>query len=83
MFQVESFRLSNLKHATFNFKILIVMKRVLSIAILIVVSWFAQAHEFWLHPNKFVYEIGEKAEVRLLVGESFTGGAWDLTGHKI
>ena len=47
------------------------------------VSWFAQAHEFWLHPNKFVYEIGEKAEVRLLVGESFTGEAWDLTRHKI
>jgi uncharacterized GH25 family protein len=59
------------------------MKQIFCISCLLIVSWLAQAHEFWLQPNKFVDQIGEKAEIGLLVGEGIEGKAWDLTRHKI
>ncbi len=42
-----------------------------------------QAHEFWLWPQKFRYESGEKMLVDFMVGESFEGGFWDLSRHKV
>ncbi len=59
------------------------MKQTISVIILLLISWLAQAHEFWLEPQKFVFDIGEKIEVKLQVGEAFTGKAWDLTRHEI
>jgi uncharacterized GH25 family protein len=41
---------------------------------------FLLAHEFWLHPNKFIYEWGELVNIRLLVGENYEGENW--TGNK-
>lgn len=43
----------------------------------------AQAHEFWLRPQKFRYEAGEKMFVDFMVGENFGGEFWDLTRHKV
>lgn len=57
--------------------------RILFTTIILALSWLAQAHEFWLEPGKFVYNIGEKIEIKLKAGESFTGEAWDLSRHKI
>src|ERR1700741_1623269 len=39
-----------------------------------------QSHEFWLQPDKFIYEPGDDINLRLLVGENFEGENW--TGNK-
>jgi uncharacterized GH25 family protein len=43
----------------------------------------AQAHEFWLQPQKFFFQVGEKATIGLRVGEGFVGEPWDLTNNRI
>jgi len=47
------------------------------------VSFLAQAHEFWLQPTKYRYKIGEEVNVNFVVGESFIGEFWDLSKHKV
>lgn len=44
---------------------------------------FAHAHEFWLQPQKFRFNVGETLEVDFKVGENFEGGYWDLARHKV
>jgi len=43
----------------------------------------AQAHEFWLQPQKFFFQVGEKATIGLRVGENFAGEPWDLAKNKV
>jgi uncharacterized GH25 family protein len=38
-----------------------------------------QSHEFWLEPMKFKIKAGETLTVGYLVGENFTGQAWDVS----
>lgn len=38
------------------------------------------AHEFWLNPNKFVFQTGELINIKFLVGENFEGINW--SGNK-
>ncbi len=40
------------------------------------------AHEFWLLPKKFNYEVGEKMILDFMVGEGFEGSYWDMSKHK-
>lgn len=47
------------------------------------VATIAQAHEFWLQPKKYRYQLGEEMKVDFMVGEGFTGEFWDLTHHKV
>jgi len=42
----------------------------------------ATAHEFWLAPQKFSYQAGEKFYLRWQVGENFTGENWGGTKDK-
>lgn len=42
-----------------------------------------QAHEFWMLPNKFRFEVGEKMILDFRVGEGFEGDHWDLNKHKV
>ena len=60
------------------------MKKRLLLTILVgVFISLAQAHEFWLLPKKFIYQIGEEMKVDFMVGENFTGEFWDLNRHKV
>jgi uncharacterized GH25 family protein len=54
-------------------------KFILFIAGLLTFS-FLLAHEFWLHPNKFIYDWGEPINIRLMVGENYEGENW--TGSR-
>jgi uncharacterized GH25 family protein len=58
-------------------------KKVASILICFSLRTLAQAHEFWLHPAKFILAPGERIDVRFMVGENFIGEPWDLTKHRI
>ena len=42
-----------------------------------------QAHEFWLHSEKFFFKPGEHLLVNFKVGENFMGEPWDLKTHRI
>lgn len=59
------------------------MKRIFTISILCLAAVLLQAHEFWLQPKKYRYNIGEEIKIDLMVGESFTGEYWDMNRHKV
>jgi uncharacterized GH25 family protein len=59
------------------------MKRFLTIVFVATGFLLAQAHEFWLQPNKFRYRVGETATIDFLVGENFTGEFWNLDRHRV
>jgi uncharacterized GH25 family protein len=59
------------------------IKRIISVALILLLLGVAQAHEFWLLPKKFKYESGEKMTLDFVVGENFEGEYWDLTKHKV
>ena len=59
------------------------MKKGIVLILLIVIGLIAQAHEFWLQPKKYRYQVGEQMSVDFMVGESFTGEFWDLKRHKV
>ncbi len=58
-------------------------KRFLALLILSGLSFAIQAHEFWLQPLKFNYQLNDEATINFMVGENFTGEQWDLTKHKV
>jgi uncharacterized GH25 family protein len=41
------------------------------------------SHEFWLHPEKYIYARGEKINVRFFVGENFEGENWHGNNQRI
>ncbi len=41
------------------------------------------AHEFWLQPEKFMYQPGESINVRFWVGEDFDGSNWSGNHDKV
>jgi uncharacterized GH25 family protein len=43
----------------------------------------AHAHEFWLQADKFFVKVGERLNVKFMVGENFMGESWDLSKHRI
>ena len=51
------------------------MKKIAALFIFFTASQLL-AHEFWLHPNKFIYRRGETINVRFFVGEEFNGENW-------
>ena len=58
------------------------MKKIITLFFVISVS-IVSAHEFWLQPNKFMFSKGEKANIRFLVGENFTGENWSGNSAKL
>ncbi len=56
------------------------MKKMIALAVFFITANFLSAHEFWLQPNKFIYQQGENVNTRFLVGENFTGENW--TGNR-
>ena len=55
------------------------MKKLLLLPSLLLLMFLLQSHEFWLEPMKFKIKAGEKISVSYLVGENFTGQAWDVS----
>lgn len=60
------------------------MKKFLLILILFLSSsLFLTAHEFWLHPNKFIFKTGDLINVQFLVGENYEGENWSGNNKSI
>jgi uncharacterized GH25 family protein len=59
------------------------MKRALVIFVFVVGFVMVQAHEFWLQPTKYRYQVGEVATIDFMVGENFTGEFWNLERHQV
>ena len=58
-------------------------KKIISTLILLAWITLAEAHEFWLQPEKFFFKPGEKLHVRFMMGENFMGEPWDLKKNHI
>lgn len=58
-------------------------KTSIGLVLLLFISFFTFAHEFWLEPQKFLLAIGEKINFRVFVGENFTGEEVDFTKFKV
>ena len=56
------------------------MRNVILATTMILLQLYATAHEFWLAPQQFSYQAGEKIFLRWQVGEGFTGQNW--SGNK-
>jgi uncharacterized GH25 family protein len=52
-----------------------IKKSVLAITFFIV-AWPILGHEFWLQPERFIYQRGENINIRFWVGENFEGENW-------
>ena len=59
------------------------MKKVLSLSLLLFFSFLLSAHEFWLEPERFIYEPGDAINIRFLVGENFEGENWKGNRSKV
>ena len=59
------------------------MKRGVALLLVFAFIGLAQAHEFWMLPNKFRFEVGEKMILDFRVGEGFEGNHWDLNKHNV
>lgn len=59
------------------------VKRMVALMVVLTFSLLTKAHEFWMRPQKFRFEVGEEMKVDLMVGENFEGEFWDLLKHKV
>src|SRR6478752_4772422 len=59
------------------------LKKTVTILMVLLATLAVQSHEFWLQPKKFKYALNEEMNVAFLVGENFDGEEWDLKKHKI
>ena len=50
---------------------------------MIILAVRLMAHEFWLQPSKFIYKMGDVANIKFNVGENFTGDNWVGNHDKI
>jgi uncharacterized GH25 family protein len=59
------------------------MKRILFSFLLISLFTVLSSHEFWLQPEKFIYDQGECVNIRFNVGENFEGENWSGDRNKV
>ncbi|HYF31422.1 MAG TPA: DUF4198 domain-containing protein [Chitinophagaceae bacterium] len=52
------------------------MKKPLLLSFLLLFTALLSGHEFWLHPDKFIYRTGEQVNIQFLVGENYVGEHW-------
>ena len=55
----------------------------ITLGLLLITSFFVIAHEFWLEPQKFLLQIGEKLNLKVFVGEGFIGEDIDFSRFTI
>ena len=58
------------------------MKKFITVTIVLLTTLFTNAHEFWLQPKKYRYQINEEMKIDFMVGENFSGEFWDLHRYK-
>jgi uncharacterized GH25 family protein len=51
--------------------------------LLFCISALLSAHEFWLQPEKFIYQRSEPINIKFNVGENFTGENWSGDTSKV
>jgi uncharacterized GH25 family protein len=59
------------------------LKRIITLLLVLVATQITQSHEFWLQPKKFRYALSEEMNVAFQVGENFEGEPWDLKKNRI
>lgn len=52
------------------------MKKLLAAICLLLLLSVAMAHEFWLQPDRYLYQPGDPIHIRFQVGENFEGDNW-------
>jgi uncharacterized GH25 family protein len=60
-----------------------IMKKVPLSLLLVILFTILCSHEFWLLPDKFIYDRGEEINVSFLVGENFEGENWTGDSSRI
>lgn len=58
------------------------MKKFLLVIMVLLPAGLLTAHEFWIQPDRFMYEAGETINLRFWVGENFEGGNWKGNGQS-
>lgn len=53
------------------------MKKKITFFLLIFMVVHVSGHEFWIQPDKFIYERTEAINLKFLVGENFNGNNWN------
>ncbi len=59
------------------------MKKCLVFITVMLTSFLMQGNEFWIMPNKFIYNSGETVNVRFFTGDNFNGKNWEGNRSKI
>jgi uncharacterized GH25 family protein len=59
------------------------MKKFALVFFICLITTVLLAHEFWLQPDKFIYQPGESIHIKFLVGENFEGENWGGNVAKI
>lgn len=59
-----------------------ITRRSVAFFFLLLIAVIAQAHEFWMQPDKFLFSVGEAARVNFMVGENFTGERWKVNPQR-
>jgi len=58
-------------------------RKIVSTVCILVCITLVQAREFWLQPDKFIFQPGENLLLSFNVGENFMGGRWNLGRQAI
>jgi uncharacterized GH25 family protein len=59
------------------------MKSLFTSITLLILFIILSSHEFWLQPEKYIYNRGDEINIRFLVGENFEGENWKGDSSKI
>jgi len=59
------------------------IKKTVTILLLLSIISSLSAHEFWLNPGKFIYQRTGKINIRFHVGENFEGENWGGNNERI
>ena len=59
------------------------MKKLLFAFSLLALFVLLSSNDFWLQPNKYIYDRGEEINIRFLVGENFEGENWQGDSSRI
>jgi uncharacterized GH25 family protein len=58
------------------------MKKFLLLILVLLPAGILTAHEFWIQPDRFIYEAGETINLRFWIGENFEGENWKGNGQS-
>jgi uncharacterized GH25 family protein len=59
------------------------MKKIIYLSSLYTLFTLLSSHEFWLQPNKYIYNRGEEINIRFVVGENFESENWKGDSSRI